>query len=350
MLFTLLATAYAAEVTEMPPELRGNVEIGYTGDFGFRTLEEKRQLVGSGLYQRHDLMFSGEFAPLKWLALNLAVPYTPAWSMNWDEAYEMRYDPTTETGTYVGGEQINDGVLKTASGSEGVWFGAAVAPFSQSYGSGLLHQLVDWRLGIAYRTGNSHTLWSAVNGSRGVAPGGGAWKISAAFSTTRGSANPYLSVTAVLEGKPVVMDIVDEEGTTWATGLPIDAASTFDIRGGIELTDAEIREGGYRFVWDIYCRFGYVTWQDIPSGIYLPTVLDASRGITITETDYVHGDLGMSAVIDVNHWAGFRLGVEGRYALPHRVEHPYPVFWSYDSFDVVAVAELEGRIRDGKGK
>lgn len=336
---------FATDITAMPPALRGDIHVGYSGDFGFVGLEEGSAYVGRADLFRHDMLFGGEFAPIRGLAINLQVPYTPSWSLKWLEARKMAYDPVQNTGSYATGETINDPPKLTASGTDGVWIGLAFAPFSASYGKGLLKQNVDWRLGLQYRTGGGSTLWSAPDGHRGVAPGGSAWRLTAAFSTRRGDSCPYLGLDAVFEGKPVVLDIVDESGTTWATGLPIDAASHVDVRAGVEITDQEIAETGYRFAWDLYMGFGYTTWQDIPSGIFLPSVLDASRTIAVTEGDYVHGKAGMAAIVDINKYAGMRIGVEGGYKMPHTVENVYPIRWSADSFDVVANVSFEGRIR-----
>lgn len=329
----------------MPPAMRGDIDIAYAGDFGFVGLEEGPDLVARGQLFRHDLLFGAEFAPIRGVAVNLAVPVTPSWSMSWSQARKMAYDPVANTGSYANGDVINDPPKLTASGSEGIWLGVAVAPFSESYGKGVLKQNVDWRLGAQVRTGSGNTLWSAPDGHRGVAAGGGAWRLTAAFSTKRGFSCPYLGFDAVFEGKPVLIDVVDEAGTAWVTGLPVDAASHVDVRGGVEITDTEIVETGYRFVWDLYMGFGYTTWQDIPSGILLPSVLDASRTIAVTESDYVHGKVGMAAIVDFNKYVGMRIGVEGGYKMPHTVENVYPVRSSADSFNVVANVAVEGRIR-----
>lgn len=341
----LVSGALAAEFTEMPAEMRADLDIGYAGDFGFMGLEEDGRLVAWGSRQRHDLAFGAEFAPVKWAAVGFSVPLTPAWSANWTEAYEMVYDPVTETGTYLGSDPLTDLPSMKGGGGQGVWLNAAVAPFSSSYGSGVLHQLVDWRLGVGVRMGGKDTQWTATDGQRGAATGGGAWRLSAAFSATRGASSPYLAVEGLLEGKSVAVDVVDDAGNPVATGLPVDAASSVQIRGGVELLDASNAATGYRFVWDLYLGFGYTTWQDVPSGFGLPDVLDVSQQIPVTEADYVSGRLGIATIIDFNKYAGMRLGVEGRYALPHRVEHVYPIYTSIDTFDVVANVALEGRIR-----
>jgi len=46
--------ALAAEVTEMPPALRGDVGIGYAGTFGFGGIEEEGEVYAKTKLQRHD--------------------------------------------------------------------------------------------------------------------------------------------------------------------------------------------------------------------------------------------------------------------------------------------------------
>lgn len=335
----------AAEVTEIPPAFRADLEVRYDGSFDFVSLDEADQTVGRGTRFRHDINLRTEFSPLTGIAVGLQFPITAAWAMNWSESKQMTFDPTTGSGTYLNAEptETNDGWK--ASGLQGVWLTAAFAPFSQSYGKEGLKQTVDWRLDVAYRTGSKNVLWTNTDGKRGAAMGGGAWRLGAAFSTTRGASSPYLAMNAVLEGKAVDFDIVDDNGTTWAQGLPVDPPSTIDIVGGTEILSAQNQDIGYRFVVDMYVGFGYVSWGDVPSGLYLPSVLDVSREIPVTTSEYLRVKGGLATTVDFNKYIGMRLGAEGQYYTPHRLEHPYAVRTGLDTFGVNVTAELEGRIR-----
>jgi hypothetical protein len=341
VLLALAFAAHAAEVTEMPPALRADLSLGYVGSYRFGGLTEADQSFGRSSLMRHDVVIRGEFAPVAGVAVNVELPITASETLAWKDVYAMTYDPVSSSGTYTSANALAEPPKLEASGLAGVWFGAAFAPFSESYG---LAQRVTWRLEGGYRTAGKSFWTVGDSGKRGVSGGGSAWKLAASFSTDRGTASPYLRVETILEGKAVI-DVVDEAGTTWATALPIAPASSVEITGGTELLSSSNADTGQRFLIDLHAAFGYVTPADIPSGVMLPDVLDASRGIPVTEGEHLTGRGGVGLIIDINPYFGVELGVDGRYNSPYRIEHVYPVSTSIDSYEVDAHLGVEGRIR-----
>src|SRR5687768_2412538 len=187
----------------MPPAMRGDVEIAYDGGWLTGGLEEAGTVYGRQRGTRHDVTIGAEFAPIAGISARVAIPVTAAWSLSWTEPSSMQYDPVTGSGTYVGGAVIDEPPSLSGGGVQGVWIGAAIAPFSESYA---LSQQVTWRVEAAFRTPSGNTMWSADGGRRGAAPGGSAWLLSAAFSTNRGVAQPYLVFQTLLEGA-VTIDV-----------------------------------------------------------------------------------------------------------------------------------------------
>lgn len=335
-------TASAAEVTEMPPGLRGDVEVDYDGTIRSYGLEQDGAEWGRQSLTRHDLRFGAEFAPTDGVAVGVAVPYTAAMRIAYTDARQMHFDPVAESGTYVEGEPLASPPDIRASGGGGVWLGVAAAPFSERYRVG---HLVSWRLDVAFRTPSSgKTLWTAQDGARGAANGGSAWLLGAAFSTDHGVASPYLDFRLIREGR-VTVDVVDEAGTTWATGLTFRPASRFDVTGGVEIVSSENAAAGHAMAFDLFTGFGYRSWADVPSGLFLPDVLEASREIVVTTGEHLVARAGLGIVLDVNPWVGLRVAGEFRYATPHRLEHVYGVRTSADSTEVGIQATFEGRVR-----
>jgi hypothetical protein len=342
VLLASLGTAQAAEVTEMPPELRGDVDITYAGTFTSGGLEEAGGIVAEQRISRHDLSFVGAFAPTEGVAVTIGLPVTPSWKVSYTTATAMLFDPVTGTGTFVGGEALSPLPELKGSGLTGLWLGAAVAPFSERYPLG---QRVSYRIDLAFRTpspGNS--WWSAEGGQRGAGMGGSAWKIGAAFSTDHGASEPYLNFAAVREGK-ITLDIVDEAGTTWATALTVHPASTVDVTGGVEIVANEKTDIDQRLVFDLFVAFGYRGWQDIPSGLFLPDVIDVSRGISVTSSEYLLMRAGLGLLFDINKYVSVRLAGDGRIATPHTLEHVYAVRTSLDTFEIGFSSTVEGRFR-----
>lgn len=327
----------------MPPELRGNASLNYSGSFEGGSLEENNEQVGKRRLTQHKINYRVEFAPVEGIALVLDLPHTPFIRYSFPEATEMIFEPVSEGGTYSFGETLQKPPDFYGSGIDGIWIGAAVAPFSESYDRN--HQ-VTWRLDLAYRTASSTNIWTAgeTGDKRGAAPGGSALKVSAAFSRDSGIVVPFMKFELVRENK-LSLDIHNEDGELVTSGLQVAPPSSIDLVGGLEVVTFEDAEDGSRIAFEIFGGFGYRTWGDIPSGILLPSVLDTSRDIPVSVGDHLTLWAGTGFDYQIMEYVRLHTTVGGRYFTPHRLEHVYPVSTSLDTFGVDWSFGAEGRFR-----
>ena len=77
MISWVVAFAFGAELTEMPPKLRGDLEIVDSHRVTSVGLSEAGQDVGRMVASRNDLRIGAEFAPIAGIALRIAVPVAP---------------------------------------------------------------------------------------------------------------------------------------------------------------------------------------------------------------------------------------------------------------------------------
>lgn len=335
-----LTVGHAAEVTDMAPGAGVLFGVTYGGASLQGDLVEQGEVVSGRRVQRHDLVLGGELAPVEGVAITLGLAATPSLIYRYPEAREMIVEPATGEGSYLAGEVRGETPEVRGSGLQGFWIGGALAPFAERFATGASRST--WRLDVAYRTGSKkRNLWTAPDGKRGVAPGGSALRLAGAFSSDLGHGSPYLSVDYVREA-PVEVDITTEDGTDWASSLPLKPASTLRARGGVEVLAAEDPELGSTFAVDLYLGGGYRSWEDVASGVYLPSVLGSSRQIPVTVGDHMTGLAGMGFDYHVNDTVRGRLGMEFRYHTPFRVEHPYDVRTSGDSWEIAWTLRVQG--------
>jgi hypothetical protein len=338
-LSVLALPALSAEVTAIPPELGLRAHLTYAGSSLSGGLVEGGQRVASRRITRHDLALGAEFAPIPWLAASLELELTPSLRYRYPEAREMVLEPLTGSGSYLSGEASAETPTVTASGLQGLWVGVAASPIPSAPGRGV------WRLDAALRTpSKNRNLWTEPKGSRGAAPGGSAVRLAGAFSTQMGVAEPWLRAELVREGK-VEVDVVDD-GTTWATDLPLRPASTFDTDFGGEFLAWRNAEAGAKMSVNTWLGGGYRSWEDIATGVYLPNVLAGARRIPVTAGDTLEARAGLEAIVDVNEALGFRAATTFTWFLPYRLEHVYAVETTADTlrvgflFTVLGGAEL----------
>ncbi|MCO4744449.1 MAG: hypothetical protein KC912_06660 [Proteobacteria bacterium] len=335
--------ALAAEVTDMPSALRGDVNLGYLGSLYSGGVEEGGEIYARRRGARHDMLWGAEFAPADGLAITLAADTTLLRRLRWSSATEMAYDPVRETGSYAFGAPLDDTPEIQGRGLNGVWLGAAFQPFNEDWDRN--HQTT-WRIDGAFRTGNSKaTFWSANgDGWRGSAPGGPAFRLSGAFSADNGAANPYVKASFQHEGR-VEVDVVDESGTTVATGLRIQPGTDVDMIGGVEVVAYEDAETQDRFAVDLRLGVGYRSYRLLPSGLYLPSVLDASKPNLIEQGDRMVARGGLGFDGHIRKYVGIRIGADFVYDLPYRIEHLYEARTSGDAFTVEIGTRVNVKIR-----
>ncbi|HMV68517.1 MAG TPA: hypothetical protein PKA64_16830 [Myxococcota bacterium] len=344
--------ARAAEVTDLPPKFRGDVHVAYGGSFQQVGIAESAPDGTDRTFAvrntvEHDLTFRLEGAVWKGVVVTLGLPITvqqrifyptdPATGL--PAAREMLYEPSVGVGSFANGQPFAAPEY-TSGGLQGAWIGVAVAPTSEHYRTSLP---ITSRLDLAVRTpGAKSTLYGQ---SRGASPGGAAIRLAGAFSAERGKANPYTSFSWTHELPATVPEVYDNEGHLLATDVAVRGDDKFDANLGAELVVREKPGTDLRVAIDVYAGFGYRGWQDMPSGFYLPDVLDISRGQTVTRSEYLLARGGLALDWAINRWAALRLGAEGRYITPHRIEDAYSAHTDPQSYEVGWTFGLVGRIR-----
>lgn len=343
--------AGAAEVTDLPPKFRGDVHLRYSGDFQQVGIAETA-VDGKDLTYairntlRHDLGIRLEGAVWKGVAVTVGLPITiqqsifyPSDANGVPAAREMLYEPSTGIGSYANGQPFAAPTY-TSGGLQGAWFGVAAAPLHESYDFGIP---VTARFDVGVRTpGARSTLYGQA---RGASPGGAAIRLAAAFSAQRGKANPYASFDFTHELPATVPEVYDNEGHLLATDVEVRGDDRFDATLGAELIAVQKQGTDLRVAIDLYAGFGYRGWQDQASGFYLPDVLALSRDITVTRSEYMLARGGLALDWSFNRWVGLRLGAEGRYITPHRIENVYDAHTDPNSFEVGWSLGIVGRVR-----
>ena len=344
-LFTALLTpAQAAEVTELAPMLRGDVQVRYDLDAERGRLMEAGDPVGRRALTNHQVTWSGSFSFYSGAALFVEMPYMASERVRFDDATAMTYDPILDRGTLVGSDPLRGGQPTVGSGLGGTWVGLRGAPYHQDLfadrgdRASLLFE-------AAWRFQDDTNFWTyGPRGERGGGAGAPAFRLRGAFSTQHRSAEPYLAATWTVPSR-IRTDVVAPNGRTVAQGLTLRPASEVELLAGAELNVHEYQEGG-ALALDFRSRFGYRSWQDIPSGLYLPSVLDASEGLAATESDYVYlsGSFGLNWRIV--HYLQWNVSGEFGVTSPRRIEHFYPVSTGMGTHTWGVTTALRFRVRD----
>lgn len=337
---TLANPAVAAEATDLPNELAGTADLTYGGFAEWGALEENGVNIGQRRVLRNDLYWNIEFAPLEGVALTLGIDQTAGLKYGYPNARAMLFEPVEGGGTYLlSNEEVP--YSTNAGGINGVWVGAAFVPFSESYARG---QKSTWRLDIAFRTGaKNKNLWIPKNGKRGSAPGGTALKAVGAVSQDMGTGNPWARIELIRENK-FVGDLVDANGDTSARAVTIQPASHLEVTAGVEVVGYDDGEDT-RAAVDFWLGFGYRTWEDVSTGVYLPNTLDAGAAIPMTSGDQTFVRAGIHVDYHVNEHVRARTGPDFRFHTPFIPEHAYAVVTAPRHIGVGWMFRIEGAVQ-----
>lgn len=335
MLLALVAAPYAAEVTEIPPFLRGDIEVGYEADIQYGSLMEPVDgsdvVVAKALREGHRLDFGGTFSVAPGAAIYFGVP---TWIMDrrtWSDSHEVVFDPNRELGSMAYGDPLEGSIQRTGSGAAGVWLGAQGTPFSESFAK--RGNTSTWLIDAAFRTPDQ-TNWYTVEGdARGAGNGAPAFRLRNAFSTTPGQSQPWLEFTWL------------RQGVTQAQGLEIQNPNSLSVRTGVEVRTHHNPVTNAFFSIDFRAGFDYVSWADVPSGSYLPSIMESTQGKLVTQGEHQSVNAGLALYWRMFQYGRVDLYGDAHYVLPHRLEHPYPVYTGNDTIRVTAGAKLTVLVR-----
>lgn len=350
ILSLFVGSAAAAEVTDLPPKFRGDVHVAYNGDFQQVGIAETSPQGADLTYAvrnttRHNLGFRLEGAVFTGVAVTLGLPIDIQQRIAWptrdgvDGGREMLYEPTTGEGSFGNGQPFSPEPI-ISGGLQGVWLGVAAAPLSSSYSFGFP---IDSRIDVGVRTpGGKSTMYGP---NRGGSPGGAALRLAAAFSAEKGRANPYFSFEYIKEFKSTAPQIVENDGTVIGTDVVVKGPDRLDARTGAEIVLSQKKGTDARVALDLYAGVGYRGWQSHPSGFWLPDVLPTTLGTTVVQDGYLVARGGGAIDAHLNKYIGLRLGAEGRFITPFRVESPYDAHTDLGGFEVGWNLSVVGRVR-----
>ena len=334
MLFPLLvlttATAHAADLTDQPDRLTGDVTIGYSFDQQSLGLVEDEEDVGGTQASSHLLEFRAEMGVAPGVSVFLQFDSGLSQTVSYTDARSMGWNPQDDQGSLLNGTPIESGVDPlTGSGFEGVWVGARGTPFSEKRGA-----RATWLIEMALRTANKTNFYT----QNGSGDGGGIFHVDNVFATTRGSTHPYIQASYTRRGG--FGESTDDSETPLydpADSLRMTAGAEFDTWSDLANARALSLEGRM--------FFAYRSPTVLPSGIFLAEVLPGTDSTPVTRSEHSSFGLGFSL-----HWTPIAemevdFNLDLGWPTPHRIEHPYPVYSSFQSGVVQTGLALTYRYR-----
>lgn len=349
-----LTAAYAATVTELPPFLHGDGGLAYTFDRTAGGLTQPAEDpaaddldVGQRLLTTQRLDYRATFAFAPGVAFTLDIPQYLSSTVAYDAAQEMVYDPGTGTGTYDGTDALEAGEYVKGGGFGGLWLEVGGTPFSEAFTR--RNNKATWLVSLGVRTPDKSSLWTVdESGKRGAGPGGAAFKLASAFSKRTGRTDSYLAADIVWEGKTDVV-LADASGVPYAgSSVELDPANHGSIKLGTEITAAHNDVSGTLVALDVHMATAYTAFGDVASGVYLPSVLDASLEAPVQQSESLEAGGGIGLIWRPIEFVQLHAWGEMYYHLPQRIESPYPVYTAMDTTRTVIGAELTIRLRDAK--
>lgn len=343
LLFAFVAPeAGAAQMTDLPPRLRGDAGITYRFGRLSGGLVEDGTKVGSRLLETHEVLYGGVFSVGPGIGVFAEAEQVALERVSFPSANRMAYDPSgVHAGTMVGTDPLEPLPMREGSGFQGVWLGLRGTPFSEAFPR--RKNRATWMLEAAWRTANATPFWTVSGGSRGAGEGGNAWRVATAFSTRKGAGEPYMGASWTHTG-PFTTNLQDAAGAVTAEGVELDGPDVLDIRSGIEFVAGE-KADGRRLGIDLGIGVTYRTWEVIPSGILLPETLALTRSTPVTGAEATSARAGLAFHWRVLQAVQVDLGGNVGWVVPHAIEHPYPVLTGSDTLDLQVFAGLKARGR-----
>ena len=341
-LLLLSSLAGAAEVTELAPQYRGDLGFQFDSFTQYDRLVEDETQVGTRQLRTNQLTLSGAFSFLTGAGLFFEIPrYVER--ISYPEANLMAFDPNSDSGTMAGTEALTGETGMEGVGFGGTWLGLRGSPIHEDLFA-YRGDRSSWLFEVGYRFADKTHLWSVDGDQRGAGPGASAWRLHGAFSTTHRASRPYLTATFLQSGR-LSTDVTDESGIV-ISNAEISPASRMDLTTGTELFVWIDEASGSQISLDFSASFGYHGWQTIPSGTYLPSILDASQNVLITESEVTTLDFGFGLNARIMEYAQLNVGGEIGTISPQRIEHLYSVETTPGTLDWQLHIEARFRARD----
>jgi hypothetical protein len=349
LLTALIAgTAQGAEVTALPPAMRGDVGIAYDVRVVPDTLIEDETEVGRRRAIDHTLVYTASFGLTKILALEIALPHSASSRMRFFDSQRMVYEPNQGKGTMIGTAQLPSDPEVHGSGMGGTRFGLALTPFSETAYASRGDNLT-WLMRAGYQLQDKSNIWTHRVGERGGLDGASGLLLESVFSTTNNMSQPYMGLRYE-KHFPLRTDIVDASGDVVARDLDVQVADTVTLTTGLEIEvyrNEDFAKGlGTAVFLEPRASFGWRSGAEIPSGVKLPSVLSMTENTLVgqSETSTIWG--GMSATWRIIRYLDWDTSFDMGTPLSYRVEHPYEVSTGMGKLGWQVGTGLTFRMRD----
>ncbi len=344
----IAAAAHGAEITVLPPALRGDIGIAYGVTVVPDVLLEGDTEVGRRRAIDHELTYSTRFGLTDILAFELALPQAASSRLRFFESQRMVYDPNAGTGTMIGTDPLPSDPEIHGKGLGGSRVSLAFTPFSESAYAARGDDIT-WLMRVGYQLQDKTNIWTHEAGERGATDGASSLRFETAFSTTNNMSQPYLGLRYD-KHFPLRTNIVAANGDVVARNLDVQIADSVTLTTGLEIEvyrNEDFANGlGTVLLLDPAVRFGWHGGAEIPSGVHLPSVLTQTRGTLVgqSETSEIWAGMGMTwRIIRYLDWdTSFEMGSP----LAYRVEHPYAVSTGMGKLGWAVGTGLTFRMRD----
>jgi len=318
--FTSLASA--ADVTDMPSNLRGDVSFSYEYSQQWSKLMEASETVGEVAEASGIINLEGEFSVYNSISLTFALPMWVNHSISWANPRTMAWDPIEDSGSMLYGTPIEDGVEPhSGSGLGGASFGLRVSPVSEARGA-----KASWVIGLSQQLRDNSNIFTGSGEEAGAGYGAGATSITNAFSTTFGNSNPYIELRWDRRGLHTADGIDTETGEAGSVELASGNSASFV--SGVEFITTSSANNQSWFRTDIWGGARYNAWSEVPSGTYLPNVLGSTEDSTVVSGEYIEYSLGLGGHWRVLPTMQIDLSLELGTNSPIQLESAYPIYTS----------------------
>ena len=335
----------APDVTDIAPVYRGDLTVAYTGTVGHDVLVEGGVDVGERTLTEHRMDYRLNASLLTGLGLVVEIPHWVEDGIGFTDGQQMEFDPLNDDGTLVGTSPMAGMPVVSGGGLGGTWIGVRGAPFHQEAFKNRVDRF-SWVLEAGYRFKDKSSFWGFNDsGARGGGPGASALRLVSSFSTTYNRTSPYLSTSLVRTGR-ITTTANDATGVSSGQELVIRPSSTMVVTTGAEIMASEYGEDGGRVAVDLRSTLTYNSWQDVPSGLFLPSVLDASRATIVTQDETISLTGGVGVNWRMVDYLQLNVGGGAGVTSPHQLEHLYDVSTGLGAWQWYVATSLRFRARD----
>ena len=313
---------YAGTFTDAPGALQGDIAVRHQYQMHTDSIFQEEQLVGERTLVQNTTTLAMKIGLVDFMSADINLPIGSE-NLVFSNSFQMKYDPLSQTGSYLDTPNIDD-VTRTGKGLQGTEFALNFYPFHTKIYSNR-GDAGNWQMGLVYRTPDKTNFYTVdEGGSRGSGIGASALGIQTAFSNKNKHVEPYLVMKA-LRSNSFTAEIRGDDGTLYAAEETYSPSNTVDIRGGTELyLKDDVALASY-VTLDIFGVYRYQSFQSIPSGIFLPSILESTQDTIITQTELVSIQGGVGTNVQINSLYGLRLSGQAGFASPQRIEHIYEV-------------------------